>query len=95
MSVGFGYFRFQGAMSSFKFCKMRFYGHPSQLRADIEGRLQPAEHPTRNVARRDTVKGVLGYRHAAGREFPGSVAFSTQRRILLTGKSLSLSKSCS
>jgi hypothetical protein len=27
MSMGFGYFRLQGAMASFKFCKMRFYGH--------------------------------------------------------------------
>jgi hypothetical protein len=27
MSMGFGYFRLQGAMAFFKFCKMRFYGH--------------------------------------------------------------------
>ena len=27
MSVGFGYFHFQGAMPSFQFCKMGFYGH--------------------------------------------------------------------
>jgi hypothetical protein len=31
MSAGFGYFRFQGAMSSFQVRKMRFYGHIGEV----------------------------------------------------------------
>jgi hypothetical protein len=36
------------------------------------------EHPTPNLPRWQVAKGVLGYREAARREFPRSVAFSTQ-----------------
>ena len=87
MSVGFGYFRFQGAMQSLQFFNMRVYGHirnspwPVAERASEGGSNQRAEHPNGSLPRQDTVKGVLGYREAAGREFVRSVAYGTHPRL--------------
>ena len=53
MSVGFSYFRFQGAMTSLQFFNMRFYGHQevslAGCGAGVGGRVRPAEPSTRTV----------------------------------------------
>jgi hypothetical protein len=92
MSAGISYFRFQGAMPSFQFRKMRFYGHigkspePDRGRAS-DGGLMPAFGPSRapdphKLPRWRVAKGVLGYREAARRGFPRGVASSTQVSLI-------------
>ncbi len=87
MSVGFGYFHFQGAMPSFQFCKMRFYGHQevslARLRAPASeaGSCQPNRVPDRILPPRATVKDVLGYRKAAGLQALPSVRLTSLPRM--------------
>jgi hypothetical protein len=55
MGVGFGYFRFQAAMPSFQFRKMRLYGHIGYLaKLDRWRRLRAASAMVRAESRADT-----------------------------------------
>jgi hypothetical protein len=85
MSTGFSNFRFQGPMPSFQFRKMRFYGHIGLL-SQVDGQAAKfeGERPNRSVPLLHAVKGVLGYREAVRRQFPRSVAVSTQLHHLVT-----------
>jgi hypothetical protein len=82
MSAGFNDFRFQSPMPSFQFRKMRFHGHagvspePDRGVGGLVVRSKPST--ARNVPRWGYSQGVFRYRSAARREFPRSVASSTQ-----------------
>jgi hypothetical protein len=88
MSTGFNDFCFYGPMPSFQFRKMRFHGHAEVLLSRIvawwaaAAMMRSKPSTARNVPRWHIVKGVFSYRSGARREFPRSVASSTQFRIV-------------